>query len=323
MENRILSKKAMDITPKDDAFHGSKKHFAAEWWYFDAVFDNNYSTHIGFKTFSIRDHGLVSPMIEIYKNGKLIEEVKDFNLFCNFQTSKNKPMLKILHKPVIVFDEERYKKTGEWVYNITMKIKEYEANLEFKRIGKGWKIETEYERWAVALPKAKVRGYLKIKDKKIDVKGWGYHDHNWNFSLLTAMNFGRAWYWGRVKSKKFNIVWANILKTKDFYDKIAVLNKDKNQYFSIKPENIVFETSEIIKNHGKKIPTVFHLKIDEKTDNTTIKADVKMKIKELQYDTVIIAPYWRYHVTSEGYISVNGEKDIVDEIQIMEFMRFG
>ena len=41
-----------DILPSDDAFHGSPKRISAEWWYFDAIFSNKYSAHIGFKTFS-------------------------------------------------------------------------------------------------------------------------------------------------------------------------------------------------------------------------------------------------------------------------------
>ena len=40
------------IIPSDDAFHGSLRHIGAEWWYFDALFADDLSIHVGYKTFS-------------------------------------------------------------------------------------------------------------------------------------------------------------------------------------------------------------------------------------------------------------------------------
>ena len=76
---------AVGITPADDAFHGSTKRFSAEWWYFDAIFKNDYSIHIGFRTLSKKTLGIVTLFLEIYKGGKLtIEKNKRF-LFKNFK----------------------------------------------------------------------------------------------------------------------------------------------------------------------------------------------------------------------------------------------
>ena len=46
----MMSRKYLpeDISPKDDAYHYTKKLFSDEWWYFDAIFDNNYSIHADF-----------------------------------------------------------------------------------------------------------------------------------------------------------------------------------------------------------------------------------------------------------------------------------
>ena len=60
--------KANDITPKDDAFHGNIKLLDIEWWYFDAVFFNGYSIHIGFRIYHIRNFGIGQSRINIYKN---------------------------------------------------------------------------------------------------------------------------------------------------------------------------------------------------------------------------------------------------------------
>ena len=71
------------------------------------------------------------------------------------------------------------------------------------------------------------------------------------------------------------------------------------------------------------MPTFFTIKIDDKVNGKPIKADVKMEVKETHFDKVmIIAPYWRYHVKAEGYISIGSKKEKVNEIQMMEFLRF-
>jgi len=82
-----------DISPADDAFHGSPKRVAAEWWYFDAIFNNNYSVHIGFKIFSRKKFGIVTPNIEFYKHGKLVVKTAKRYLFRNFETSKEVPLV--------------------------------------------------------------------------------------------------------------------------------------------------------------------------------------------------------------------------------------
>jgi len=62
--------KAEEITPKDDAFHGNSNLLDIEWWYFDAIFDNGYSVHVGFRTYHIRNSGILQERITIYKDGK-------------------------------------------------------------------------------------------------------------------------------------------------------------------------------------------------------------------------------------------------------------
>ena len=79
--------KAVDITPKDDAFHGNINLLDIEWWYFDAVFDNGYSLHVGVRTYHIRNSGIVQSRINVYKEGKTEVEAMKTNLFSIFYTS--------------------------------------------------------------------------------------------------------------------------------------------------------------------------------------------------------------------------------------------
>ena len=67
-----------EVSPRDDAFHGLTKSKTSEWWYFEAVLDNDYSVVFSFTT-SLKNL-IAFPTIEIYKNGKF--EKRAFILFC-------------------------------------------------------------------------------------------------------------------------------------------------------------------------------------------------------------------------------------------------
>lgn len=318
----IYSPAAEKITPKDDAFHGSPRRIAAEWWYFDAVFDNGYSAHLGVKTFSRGKIGLVSPNIEVYKDGDLVIQKQSRHLFRNFKTSKEYPRVEVSNKKIIRFDYERYKRTGEWVYNYNLKIDDCIVNLDFIGLTEGFKIETENESWTVALPKAKVKGEIQVKGEKINVKGIGYHDHNWNYSLLTVMNYGIGWYWGKISSKSFSIIWAKIMKSSNRYEMISVVNKDNNGFYNINPRKIQLKLDNFSGKGRKKIPTTIFLKIDDFVNGENIKADVKMNADKIHFGKALVAPYWRYHIEPSGFISINGKEETVTGTCIAEYLKF-
>ncbi len=187
---------------------------------------------------------------------------------------------------------------------------------------KGFKIETNAESWTVSLPKAEVIGEITIKGKKMIVEGIGYHDHNWNYSFLSALTYGKAWYWGKIRSKNYNIVWANVIKKSNKQDLLAIISKEQDSYYNINPKKIHFQTNKYIKDHRRKMPTNFKLIIDETIRNNEIKAEIEIKVKNIHFSSVLSAPYWRYHVQNKGYISINNQKEIVNNIEIMEYLKF-
>ncbi len=324
MNNTSAKANVEDIIPSDDAFHGSPKRVSAEWWYFDAIFDNRYSAHIGFKTFSRKKLGMVSPNIQYYKDGRLVVNTAKRFLFRSFETSKKVPTVKLFKKPVFEFNQDMYKKSGDWIYNYKFKIKDNAVDLNFKGVTKGWKIETDKESWAVVLPKAIVSGEIVVNGKKMNVDGIGYHDHNWNYSMLTVMNYGIGWYWGKIRSESFVIVWANIVKSPKRSELIAVINQDDKGYLNINPKNIHFSVEKISRSKYKKIPTCFKLKIDDMVNDKPVKVDVNMESQNYHYGKQLLADYWRYHVKSNGVISVGSKTETLDnEIQIIEYLKYG
>lgn len=313
---------AEKIIPKDDAFHGSPRILAAEWWYFDASLNDNLSVHVGFKSFTKRNRGIILPLIEFYTKGELQYSSSNRFLFRRARISSDIPSVYLFNKPVIVFDKKRYDDTGEWCYQVTLQMKELGVNLQFIGLTEGWKIETPYESWTVALPKAKVNGTVKIKDKIMPVEGFGYHDHNWNYSLLTAMTYGKGWYWGKIRSETMTITWANIIKSSNTSVILAIINQEGDGFFNITPQAIKFKPSNIIRDHKRKTPTRFTFQIHDFIDNRKIDVEVEMITKELHFSKVLFSPYWRYHVHAEGSIGLDGKIEKVSDIQIMEYLKF-
>ena len=309
-----------DITPSDDAFHGSPKRIASEWWYFDAIFDNKYSIHIGIPTFSRKKLGIIIPNIHFYKQGEFVGSTRKRFLFRNFFPSSRLPSVKLFNSSIMDFDLNKYKSNNEWIYHIKFKNGNNAVNLTYISVTKGWKIETNQECWTVALPKAIVTGEIIVNGKRINVKGVGYHDHNWNYSILSIMNYGIGWYWGKLRSNSFNLVWVNIVKTPNRSQIIAIANKDKDGYLNIEPKNIHFKIEKNTKFKRKKIPTSFSLQIEDVIKDTTIKVEAKMELKNIHYSKAFFTHYWRYHINTSGFISIGKKKESLNKNHIMEYM---
>jgi len=309
------------IKPLDDRFHGTIKHVGAEWWYFDAILTNNYSIHFGLRTYSKKKRGMISPQIEIYKDGQFLFEKTTRYLFKDIDITRTLPIVKHKENVLMTINKDLYDQTKKWQYRISLFFENYGMDLIFDGTTPGWKFETDAESWTVALPKANVKGRLMIDGEEISVEGMGYHDHNWNYNMVTVMNYGQGWYWGKIASKHFNIVWAKIVKSNK-YEILAVINTDDGNFYNIDPKNIYLTIDTETKAGRFKTPSHFHLKINEAIDGTPFDIDVDMHAHGIHYNSIIVAPYFRYHVKSKGYISIGSEKEPVNDMQIMEFLRF-
>ena len=47
-----------------------------------------------------------------------------------------------------------------------------------------------------------------------------------------------------------------------------------------------------------------------------------MESDEIHYGKAGIAPYWRYHVNTSGYISIGEKKEQIKRTHIMEYLSF-
>jgi len=315
--------KAVEIQPKDDAYHISSHLANIEWWYFDAVFTNGYSIHVGFRTYNIKKFGMVQSRVNIYKNGKIVSDELKIDFFSKFFIDSNYPTIKINNKTIVHFDEESFEKDKQWRYRINLSIKDKEVNLLFIGSTKGWKIETADTNWVVALPKAKVSGKILINGEIIELEGVGYHDHNWGYSVTTAMN-NLGWYWGRISAETMNVTWAKIVQNFFKSDIIAVINKDEDNFYNIHPDKIKIIIKKNEKHEKNFFPKEFDLIIkDETTNNVKICCDITMNTIETQYNRIFTIKYWRYHVITNGIITIgNYSENLSNKPQIIELLKF-
>ena len=315
--------KAQDIEPRDDTHHGNIKLLDIEWWYFDAIFDDGYSVQIGFRIYHIKKIGIVQSRINIYKDGKPVSEKLKVDFVSNFKVDMEYPNISLNKKKVVQFDEEAYKKNNKWKYRVKLSIKDSSIDLIFTGNTVGWKIETSDTCWAVPLPKAFVEGNIVINGKEIKVKGVGYHDHNWSYSPTTAMNnFG--WFWGRISSDSLTITWAKVIHNKDDIDILAVINRDELGYYNIKPDNINIQSKNYQLMNRGRIPKDFILMINDNiTNDVDINCQININTLDIQYTRIFTIKYWRYHVKTNGSISVgNLSENIKDKPQIIEYLKF-
>lgn len=311
-----------DITIKDDAFHGSRSSRFTEWWYFDAVFDNGYSVQMSVRILSIIKNRfvLIFQRLDIYKDGKLVNHSKIRYPLKKFNASSDRPLVKLDDKVVIEGNID--KSTEKLVYNLSFDMGEYSADLRFEGETKGWKGKTSAtpggDWWAVALPRAKVKGILKINNKEMKVKGTGYHDHNWEVKGSAATkNLG--WFWGKINTKKYTLTWATIFKNIDLGQSLLIINKENDGYINVKPEHITFIAKDLQVNNKKLIPK----KIIIQAKNNEVELDFTMKILDIHHvKMMLIMNYWRFHLMCEGKIKIGSYEEDISSTQIAEFLRF-
>jgi len=317
-----------NITLKDDAFHGSKAISFTEWWYFDAELDDGYSIQMHLRVGSLFKSSVVIffEKFEIYKDRKLVTTKRKIYLKKHVFVSKEIPYVKINGKDIIkgLIDD----KSGKWIYDVNFEINGVEAHLKFVGDGHGYsgavgnpynkKGTTKQGKWAVILPFAEVTGKLKIENNKINVKGFGYHDHNWDMRGTVITNYG--WLWGKIYIKDFAIVWSRVFKTKSIASNLLIISKKNNGYINVKSDDIKLITDDYKKKNGKLIP--HHLNLYVNNENFSLNID--MKAKGIHHTRVMgFINYYRYHMECKGFVTIDSKKEEIDDILICEFMRFG
>ncbi|MFX1374707.1 MAG: lipocalin-like domain-containing protein [Promethearchaeota archaeon] len=267
------------IKPKDDALHiDMKERGTKEWWYFDAHLDNGY-TVVGFFRAKHERTGKTGVEITIYKpSGEKIQKIVNYN-HTDLIASREIPDVQIGRNYVKV----DYSNNELPIYEIFLEEGKYGFNLKYIAKVHGWKPGNGYIEfgksnqfgWVIALPRADVEGSIKVENKTIQVKGIGYHDHNWlNFNFALIIDY---WLWGRIYSENFTVIYAYIKCNKrmeNYPIKVLMLAKNKNVYLSTGEYELTQDDFEYNEKAGNQYPKLLKFIINDRNE-------IVLKVQEI------------------------------------------
>lgn len=179
-----------------------------EWWYSDFSFDDGTKLVIVFYTKNpVKGDGGLCPFISVdltLPDGRYIYDQSAVSPE-HFYGSKEKCLV-INGDSRIVGDLKDY----EIIFN-GPKIK---AEIKLTGTIPAWRSQTgtiffgdndeHYFSWLPAVPEGTAEAHITFEGKEFDLKGSGYHDHNWgDVSMFRLMHH---WYWGRAKIGDYKVI---------------------------------------------------------------------------------------------------------------------
>jgi len=302
-----------NITLQDDAFHKTYDFFHIETWYFDGVFDNNYSMVFVITVVQKGNRGFVLISFSLYQDSDLIVFSREMSLLRHLSISENKPFLKLCNIFNLTGDVDYV--TNNWVYDFLLEIDELVVNLHFVNITKGWKTDIRGGWWLV-VPSLNVTGWILLNGENISIFGNGFHDHNW-FYIFTPF-IQKGWHYVSLEGNLLGITWAKVMKNRFTGEVIAVLNQKDMNPLLINPDEVTLLINEYMFTHGRLIPKNYSLKIE----NERLLVDVRMETLNIHYIKLPLMNYWRYHIRVKGIISLDQISEEVNTVKISELMKF-
>jgi len=258
----------------EDGFRTNRNKGFFEWWYFDAHFDDGTTVVVVFMTKSITEYkGPLKPAIMITinrKDGSKLFKAKKYAVN-SFFSSKEQCDVKMGTNFVNGDLKE---------YHLYSEIDDVLVDLTFKGIVKAWRPgegkiyfgdHAHYFGWVAPIPHGTVKGSLSYDGKTHEVKGVGYHDHNWGNLSLPAIQ--DHWYWGRTTLDEYTVIFVEQTTTKNYGSvKLPVFLVAKGSEVLIEEgEMLKLETSDFI-NHasGHKYPNKLIFKWEKGEDKVVI-----------------------------------------------------
>lgn len=302
-----------NITLKDDAFHKTYNRFHVETWYFDAIFDNNYSMAFWVTVVQKGNFAIASIALNIYENTNRFEQRSELNPFKKFFGSEDKPILKICDKTIITGDIDNI--TNRWIYNISFAHDNKAVNLQYTSITKGWRVDIRGGWWLV-IPRLNVTGTITINGQEISVSGEGYHDHNWLYTFTPLLQ--RGWHFGRIVGDTLCVTWVKVMKNRFTGEIIAVLNKGLTDPLMLNPNDFKLRITEYMYNNRRFVPKKFFIEIK----NDLLYVEVNMETLNIHHCRLPTLNYWKYHLKTVGKIAFDNVIENVNKIEISDLMKF-
>ena len=199
----------------EDGMHtdGSSGNF--EWWYFDAVLEGGGNLVASFMTKSLTTAQLpLTPQISFeYNSGD--RHCSKMVMFKPEEFSASK------EKADVAIGKNTFR--GDLThYDIHFENDGVSADIRLDNTLPSWRPETgylcfgeeKYYAWFVGTPEGRVSGKITINGETFELKGTGYHDHNWGNCNLAELQ--HHWYWGRGKIGDYMLINAYNYATEEY-----------------------------------------------------------------------------------------------------------
>lgn len=177
-----------------------------EWWYFDVTLDNGSTFVVTFFTKQPQNTGAkFIPQIQaVYTTSDGVKH-KFTRSYATSEFSASTEKCDVVLGPNTA--------TGDLKkYLVQINLPEISVSLVFERVAPSYSTterrdeKTAYFGWFPAIPFGKVEAQIKYEGKETNVKGTGYHDHNWG--TIDMKNVCDYWYWGRGSAGDYHIFYS-------------------------------------------------------------------------------------------------------------------
>lgn len=290
-----------------------------EWWYFDAHLDNGDHFVVMYSTNDTRlKPRQPSVRLNIYEeSGGSIWELKEY---------EEKDISVSYDKCDVKMGDEYCIDKGEY-YELYTYINGNGALLKFYPEKPHWTrpATKNVMGWTVAIPTGRVEGHLIKNNVKIEVKGSGYHDHNWGSNPMSAMF--KNWYWGKVHTEEYTIDYGLMIPNLGNKPLLAMLVIDKDgAVFEPTEKSMLFQTKAKLNSIffeeelGVDVPKqlVMSAKNKKIAINLTVNLDRIVMIEKSEFSTGESA--YRYIGDEELIITRNGEKKVYNTKSLHEIV---
>jgi len=241
----------------DDTLHTYDNPEYYEWWYFDARFDNGYScvaTYHWRNPFTRPHIPTVQVFIYTPDGKKHIGMAAIDTKECSSNQEKCDVRMGV-----------NFARQEDNRYVISMRAKKYGVDLTYSREIPGWKLNSDgllysegskKQGWVVAAPRSQVTGNLYIEDKRIPVKGTGYHDKNWGNCRIDECF--RSWYWGRLYDSVYSLIyfWIFPIDVNRSITSGLLLARNNQPLLITNRFKLAVEKDEVCKTTGRITPSI-------------------------------------------------------------------
>jgi predicted secreted hydrolase len=209
------------VTIRENALRAPTNHGTFEWWYFDAHFDDTTTAVIVYATKPIINPGVpLTPNLSLTITRADGTKIAEFAIPPADQFAASSEMCDVRIGPSWV------RQTGQgtcWTFSLHAETTNLAANLTFTGLVPPWRPGAgksyfgdldHYFAWLPSIPFGTVEGTLTYDGQTRNVRGTGYHDHNWgNVALPSVMDH---WYWGRAHVGNYTLIFVEQIALKKY-----------------------------------------------------------------------------------------------------------